>query len=209
MAELKGLVTSLYVKERRPYAVYREQKARLASFCATGNQQKILTDKTGTRRWLCHLVTNIDNPRDWQLDYEQLYAQLYQEYQSGFRYYLSKDEEQLLELRNQPFRRVSPEEELICSRLRKPRGNETCKLMNATMIAVSLTGGVNHGLNIHKVSEVMRSLKYASRSRGGYDYFRVVEIPFDQQQSHIAQSESEVFQEVNSEAENSELDLPF
>ena len=209
MAELKGLATSLYVKERRPYAVYREQKARLASFCATGNQQKILTDKTGTRRWLCHLVNSIDNPREWQLDYEQLYAQLYQEYLDGFQYYLSKDEEQQLELRNQPFRRVSPEEELICSRLRKPRGNETCKLMNATMIAVSLTGGVNHGLNIHKVSEVMRSLKYASRSRGGYDYYRVVEIPFDQQQNHIAQSESEDIREENSETANNELDLPF
>lgn len=191
MAELKGLATSLYVKERRPYAVYREQKARLASFCATGNQQKILTDKTGTRRWLCHLVSSIDNPREWELDYEQLYAQLYQEYLSGFQYYLSKDEELLLERRNQPFRRVSPEEELITSRLRKPRGNEVCKLMNASMIAVYLTGGVNHGLNIHKVSEVMRSLKYASRARGGYDYYRVVEIPFDQQQSYIAQSESE------------------
>ena len=209
MAELKGLATSLYVKERRPYAVYREQKARLASFCATGNQQKILTDKTGTRRWLCHLVSSIDNPREWELDYEQLYAQLYQEYLSGFQYYLSKDEELLLERRNQPFRRVSPEEELITSRLRKPRGNEACKLMNASMIAVYLTGGVNHGLNIHKVSEVMRSLKYVSRARGGYDYYRVVEIPFDQQQSYIAQSESEELKEENSETVNCELDLPF
>ena len=209
MAELKGLATSLYVKERRPYAVYREQKARLASFCATGNQQKILTDKTGTRRWLCHLVSSIDNPREWELDYEQLYAQLYQEYLSGFQYYLSKDEELLLERRNQPFRRVSPEEELITSRLRKPRGNEVCKLMNASMIAVYLTGGVNHGLNIHKVSEVMRSLKYASRARGGYDYYRVVEIPFDQQQSYIAQSESEELKDENSETVNCELDLPF
>lgn len=209
MAELKGLATSLYVKERRPYAVYREQKARLASFCATGNQQKILTDKTGTRRWLCHLVSSIDNPREWELDYEQLYAQLYQEYLRGFQYYLSKDEELLLERRNQPFRRVSPEEELITSRLRKPRGNEVCKLMNASMIAVYLTGGVNHGLNIHKVSEVMRSLKYASRARGGYDYYRVVEIPFDQQQSYIAQSESEELKDENSETVNCELDLPF
>ena len=209
MAELKGLATSLYVKERRPYAVYREQKARLASFCATGNQQKILTDKTGTRRWLCHLVGAIDNPREWQLDYEQLYAQLYKEYQDGFQYYLSKDDELQLEYRNQPFRQVSPEEELITSRLRKPRGHETPKMMNATMIAMFLTGGVNHGLNIHKISEVMRSLKYASCSRGGYDYYRVVEIPFDQQQSYIAQHESEELEEENSEVVKSELDLPF
>jgi len=104
---------------------------------------------------------------------------------------------------------VSPEEELITSRLRKPVGNETCKLMNATMIAVFLTGGVNHGLNIHKISEVMRSLQFASRSRGGYDYFRVVEIPFEQQQGYIAQPEADVFSRENSEAVKNELDLPF
>ena len=81
--------------------------------------------------------------------------------------------------------------------------------MNATMIAMFLTGGVNHGLNIHKISEVMRSLKYASCSRGGYDYYHVVEIPFDQQQSYIAQHESEELEDENSEVGKSELDLPF
>jgi hypothetical protein len=55
----------------------------------------------------------------------------------------------------------------------------------------------------------MRSLKYASRARGGYDYYRVVEIPFDQQQSYIAQSESEELKDENSETVNCELDLPF
>ena len=36
-----------------------------------------------SRRWLCHLVSNIDNPCEWNLDYEQFYAQLRHEYQHG------------------------------------------------------------------------------------------------------------------------------
>ena len=185
MSELKALVTSHYIKERRPYAVYRERKARLASFCATGNKQRILTDVTGSRRWLCYLISDIDSPYEWNIDLEQLYAQLYHDYQDGFQYYLSKEEERLLEKRNRYFQCISPEEELISSRLRKPRGNESCHLMSASMIAVLLCGGVNRGLNTHKISEAMRKLKFNSRIKDGYEYFKVVEIPFDQQQSHI------------------------
>ena len=186
MSELKALVTSHYIKERRPYAVYRERKARLASFCATGNKQRILTDVTGSRRWLCYLISDIDSPYEWNIDLEQLYAQLYHDYQDGFQYYLSKEEERLLEKRNRYFQCISPEEELISSRLRKPRGNESCHLMSASMIAILLCGGVNRGLNTHKISEAMRKLKFNSRIKDGYEYFKVVEIPFDQQQSHIA-----------------------
>ncbi len=51
--------------------------------------------------------------------------------------------------------------------------------------------------------------QFASRSRGGYDYYRVVEIPFEQQQGYIAQSESDVLEQENSDAVNNELDLPF
>lgn len=205
MSELKGLVTSHDIKERRPYAVFRERKPRLASFCASGNKQRILTDKSGSRRWLCFLVSDIDDPHQWNLDYEQLYAQLYHEYQNSFRYYLTRDEERSLEQQNRYFQQVSPEEELITARLRKPRGNEAPKLMSATMIAMLLCGGINRGLNIHKISEAMRALKFSSRSKDGYEYFKVVEIPFDQQQDYIEKSEN-----PNAvESITTEGDLPF
>ena len=189
MAELKGLVTSQYIKERRPYGEFRELKPRLASFCATGNEQKILTDKTGNRRWLCFLVTAIDDPHLWQLDYEQLYAQLLHEYREGFRYWLTSDEERRVEQMNLPFCRVSPEEELIMSRLRKPHRHETPKLMNASMIAVLLSGGVNRGISIHKIGEVMRRLDFGVRRKRNGDYYRVVEIPYEQQQNYLASEE--------------------
>lgn len=205
LSEIKGLVTSHYIKERRPYAVFRERKPRLASFCASGNKQRILTDKSGSRRWLCYLVSDIDDPHEWNLDYEQIYAQLYHEYQNGFRYYLTKDEERKLERQNRYFQQVSPEEELIACRLRKPRGNESAKLMNATMIATLLCGGVNRGLSVRKIGEAMRAMKYSSKMKDGYEYYRVVEIPYDQQQYYIEQTAE------NGSVETIETqdDLPF
>ncbi len=60
ISELKALATSEKVKERRPYARFREEKHRLASFCGSGNQERFLSDETGNRRWLCHKVDHID-----------------------------------------------------------------------------------------------------------------------------------------------------
>ncbi len=91
--ELKGLVTSERIKEHRPYARFRTLKPRLASLCASGNEQHILTDQSGNRRWLCFWVEHIDNPREWNLDYEQFYAQLLSEYSSGFQFFFDKSEE--------------------------------------------------------------------------------------------------------------------
>lgn len=191
MEQLKGLVTSEFIKERRPYAIFREQKHRLCSFCATGNQQRILTDISGTRRWLCFLVDTIDNPREWNLNYEQLYAQLYQEYQQGFRYYLTKTEENHLNEANQPFRQISPEEELITCRLRKPVRNETPKRMSASMICQLLVGGPGKGLSVVKIGQVMRKKKFRSMIINGYELFLVIEVPFDKQQEYLSSEDFE------------------
>jgi len=212
MEQLKGLVTSLNIKERRPYAIFREEKHRLASFCATGNQQRILTDISGTRRWLCFLISSIDNPRAWNLDYEQLYSQLYHDYQQGFQYYLSKTEENQLDIDNQPFRQISPEEELIMCRLRKPIRNESCKRMSASMISQLLTGGINRGLNTKKIGQIMHQKKFKSVIRDGYELYLVAEIPYDQQQNYLA-SESEESKNIEEEAlqntDGQQLGLPF
>ena len=210
MEQLKGLVTSESIKERRPYAIFREQKHRLCSFCATGNEQRILTDNSGTRRWICFLVETIENPREWNLNYEQLYAQLYQEYQQGFRYYLTKPEEARLNEANQPFRQVSPEEELIMCRLRRPLRNETPKRMSASMICQLLVGGPGHGLSVKKIGQVMRNSKFRSVIRNGYELFLVMEIPFDKQQEYLATEEKEI-EENDHQTEDApqQLDLNF
>ena len=212
LSELKGLVTAETIKERRPYGKFREQKPRLSSFCASGNEQKILTDSTGNRRWLCHQVRSIDNPREWNLDYEQFYAQLHHELKSGFQYWFDSEEEQRVATANRPFVVISIEEQLITTRLRKPKGNEAYKLMNATMIALYICGGhISPGISVRKVSDVMRKLKFGHIHRKSGNFYRVAEIAFDQQQKYI-----ELFNDDENENENQmqptdaeELELPF
>ena len=212
LSELKGLVTAETIKERRPYGKFREQKPRLASFCASGNEQKILTDSTGNRRWLCHQVRSIDNPREWNLDYEQFYAQLHYELKSGFQYWFDTEEEQRVATANRPFIVISIEEQLITTRLRKPKGNEAYKLMNATMIALYICGGhISPGITVRKIGDMMHKLKYKFYHKNNGNFYKVVEIPFDQQQKYIALSndgENESESQVQP-ADAEELDLPF
>ena len=209
MAELKSLCTAQYIKERRPYALFRSMKPRLASFCASGNEQKILTDSTGTRRWLCFLVSQIEDPRQWEMDYEQLYAQLRDEFQTGFRYWFDNQEKERVKLINRPFRLMSVEEDLIDQSMRKPRGKEPYKLMNPGQVAMYLGGGHLHpGINARKVGNILRKLKWPFTHRSDHDYYHVVEIPYEQRQSYLAEENNDeqvTVQQVDSE----QLELPF
>lgn len=210
LSELKGLVTAEQIKERRPYAKFRTRKFRLASLCASGNEQYILTDKSGNRRWLCFWVDRIDNPREWQFNYEQFYAQLLSEYSNGFQYYFNKPEEARIEDFNQPFCQVSVEEELIVAHLRKPMKNESYKLMNATMIARFLGNGhLSSGISVPKIGKIMRFKKYRMEIRHNTTFYRVVEINYQDQQIYLQDDSKNEDEEELQMPEPEELELPF
>ena len=85
---------------------------RYASFIATSNQKDLLTDPTGSRRFICIEVQGtIDTNR--AIDYEQLYAQAMYELDHGERYWFDREEEQLMTESNREFEQVSLEEQLF------------------------------------------------------------------------------------------------
>ena len=209
ISELKALATSEKVKERRPYARFREEKHRLASFCGSGNQQHFLSDDTGNRRWLCFKVDHIDDPRTWALDYDQLYAQLRDELRQGFRYWFDPDEQRIVEQQNQAFRIESDEEQLIRSRLRPPRTTDKITLMNAASICQFINGGVvGRGLSSRKVSLAMTKLGFKRVRTNQGAFYEVYQIPPNEIQPTLAITDNET---VDSQADTSwhEQPLPF
>ena len=206
ISELKALATSEKVKERRPYARFREEKHRLASFCGSGNQERFLSDETGNRRWLCHKVDHIDDPRTWGLDYDQLYAQLRDELRQGFRYWFDPDEQRRVERQNEAFRIESDEEQLIRSRLRRPSAGEKVTLMNSGMICQFLNGGVvGRGLSTRKVGIIMTSLGFRKVHTMQGNFFEVYQIPLDQIQATLAMTDTR----EGEPSEPQESELPF
>ena len=62
------------VNLRKPHGRSVLELQRYASFIGTSNQKDLLTDPSGSRRFICIEVTGkIDTKRP--IDYEQLYAQ--------------------------------------------------------------------------------------------------------------------------------------
>ena len=184
-AELKSLSTKVTLKIRRPYDKFVMAKHRLASLCATGNQERFLTDDTGNRRWLCFRVANIDNPRAWDFDYEQLYAQLRDEYYDGFAYWFDKPEEERMKRQNEYFRIVSDEEQLIRCRFRKPKAGEPFKRLNSATIAQMISYG-RQPITSRRVSLVMKAIGFHSERNSKGCYYKLYEMDPNESQRVIS-----------------------
>ena len=213
-AELKSLSTKVTLKIRRPYDKFVMAKHRLASLCATGNQERFLTDDTGNRRWLCFRVANIDNPRAWDIDYEQLYAQLRDEYYDGFAYWFDKSEEERMTQQNEYFRIVSDEEQLIRCRFRKPKPGEPFKRLNSATIAQMISYG-RQPITSRRVSLVMKAIGFKSERNSKGCYYKLYEMDTNESQRVISDMVAEPeIEEKKPEPTQPDLfetsdDLPF
>ena len=112
MPQLKNLMQMNSLNIRKAYQKSVQSLPRIASFIGTSNRTDLLTDTTGSRRFLCIEVDEmIDNLTP--IDYDQLYAQLKQELSEGARCYFTKDEEKRIEQHNRYYYRTSPIEEVL------------------------------------------------------------------------------------------------
>ena len=208
-AELKSLSTKITLKIRRPYDKFVMAKHRLAALCATGNQERFLTDETGNRRWLCFRVSSVDNPRKWEFDYEQLYAQLRDEYYDGFPYWFGKSEEARMKRQNEYFRIISDGEQLIRSRFRKPRPGEPFKFLSSATIAQMISYG-NRNITSRRVSLVMKAIGYRSERNSKGCFYRLYDMdPTEAQREISALFASEPESSETAQNEAVEQGLPF
>ena len=132
MTILKNLMQMKKVNYRKCFKAYYSDLPRIASFIGTSNEKSLLTDETGSRRFLC---IEVEKPIDCSpIDYLQLYAQLKWELEAGKRYWLSKEEETEIQLHNRAFYRHSPEEEAFFKVFALSKEGEPCFKMTATDI---------------------------------------------------------------------------
>lgn len=105
IARLKGFLTSDSDKVRRPYGRLDSEYPRRTVFCATVNDANFLVDQTGNSRWWTIPVTAINYQHG--IDMQQLFAQLAVDFEKGAQWWLTREEEQELELHNRSHRAVS------------------------------------------------------------------------------------------------------
>ena len=132
MIMLKNLMQMKKVNYRKCFKAYYSDLPRIASFIGTSNEKSLLTDETGSRRFLC---IEVEKPIDCSpIDYPQLYAQLKRELEDGKRYWLTKEEELEIQEHNQAFYKQSTEEEVFFKVFRLPKEGEPFVKMTASSI---------------------------------------------------------------------------
>ena len=114
MGTLKNLIQMATVKEQVPYSRAMVEVSRLCSFIATSNYTELLTDPTGSRRFLCVEVKGCISRES--LEYEMLYAQLMAEIRMGLPVFFTKEEENEIERNNRRFYRQSPVQEAFLAK---------------------------------------------------------------------------------------------
>ena len=136
MATLKNLMQLKKLNFRKSHRTYYSQLPRIASFIGTSNQKELLTDTTGSRRFLCvEVAKKIDCTLP---DYEQLYAQLKAELLAGERYWFTSEEEQEIQENNRIYYKHSPEQDIFFRCFRLPLATEEGVQLSATEIFCQL-----------------------------------------------------------------------
>lgn len=116
MPLLKNLMQMADLNICKAYQKNYRNLPRIASFIATSNRFDLLTDPTGSRRFLCvEVAGKIDCSG---IEHKQIYAQLKQELLGGARYWFTADEEAELQLHNETFQRRSLWDDLLCQLFR-------------------------------------------------------------------------------------------
>ena len=106
MPLLKNLIQVKDVSLNKAYHSYFSCLPRIASFIATSNRTDLLTDPSGSRRFICMEIDHsIDNS---PFDHDQFYAELKWFLDAGERVWLTHEEERQLQEHNRVYYRVSP-----------------------------------------------------------------------------------------------------
>lgn len=173
---IKELITKASMYLRRAYTMLSQNYVRRCSFCGTANGINILHDITGNRRFLCQNVLSMNYKLEG-FNLYQLYAQAYQLFRTGFRYWLNEDEQKAVEQQNARFRAVSLEEELLTTYFVPCKaGDKGAKRMQAFEIVSVLQHKANCGkLSPITIGKNLSSKGFVSKKSGGVSKWIVKE----------------------------------
>ena len=109
---------------------------RSASFTGTSNQCELLTDRSGSRRFLILEPDGIINVEG--IEHDAIYAQLLYELEHGEPYFFSKDDEKEMQEHNLPYYIKTDLEKTITSYFRIPDNDEKGEKLTADIILKKL-----------------------------------------------------------------------
>ena len=175
--DLKNLLQMMSVPVYRGKRLGYVTEPRLASFIATTNSRQILSDPTGSRRFLCVEVTRMISEEP--IAHKQLYAQLKQEVLNGERDYLNKEEEKEVQRRNKAYYRQSPLEDVFHTYYRHPMDDEAGQWFTAADMFRTLAKknpAALRGISAKQLSYRLTAMGFKPRHTDHGNFYHVVRM---------------------------------
>lgn len=176
-AFLKHIIQKPTINIRRPHGTATQELRRYASFIGTSNHKDLLTDTSGSRRYI---VVYLTGPIDCSpIDYEQLYAQAMHDLSKGERHWFDTEEEKVMTENNQEFQVMSVAEQLYHEYFRAAEEGEEYEQLMAIEILEQLKRDSKMNVSICSIVEFGRILqknKVPSVHTKRGNFYKVVRI---------------------------------
>ena len=174
---LKNLMQLSALNLRKAYRRHSQALPRIASFIGTSNSRELLSDPSGSRRFICVLVKHpIDSTG---IDHAQIYAQLKAELENGERYWFSHGEENALRLHNAAFYRIYPAGEVLRRYYRAAQPGEKVRPLSLPEIFARLRRlepGAMAGVTLPKLAQALVAAGVQKVHTHYGNRYRVVEL---------------------------------
>ena len=176
-AFLKHILQKPIVNVRRPHGTATQEMRRYASFIGTSNHKDLLTDTSGSRRYI---VVDVTGPIDCSpIDYEQLYAQAMHDLYKGERYWFDPEDEKVMNESNQEFQVMPIAEQLFHEYFRAATEGEECE----QFLAIEILEQVQHDskirvsdCNIIQFGRILQKNKIPSLHTKRGNFYKVIRI---------------------------------
>lgn len=172
IAKLKGFLTSDRDKIRHPYGRANSIYPRRTVFAATVNDANFLVDKTGNSRWWTIPVVSVNYNHD--IDMQQLFAQMAVEFNADKPWWLTPEEEVILESHNKKYLVSSVIRDRVLDELDLARIDEpNLPAMKPTQLLMHI--GIKNPTNpqCKECAAVLREFLGESKEINGFQKWRI------------------------------------
>ncbi|MAY88113.1 MAG: hypothetical protein CML02_15535 [Pseudooceanicola sp.] len=165
----KEIITKSTIKLRRAYGTYSKDFIRRASFIGSTNNKALLKDVTGNRRFLVFEAQSFYSNVNFDID--KIYAQAYQLWKDGFQYWFDSSDQSTVNLINEQYRQIEPEEEYFLKYFEKAKKTETSKTLRLSpteiikLISSFEKQDLSKTLSVIKMGKYLNAIDTISRNK--------------------------------------------
>lgn len=164
---LKSLFSKDAVKVRRPFEKKACSVQRRASFIGSTNNIEFLNDETGSVRWLCFEIEEINWQYKKDVNLDLVYSQAFYHFSNGYKYELTREEIDENERENEKHQIITVEMELIREYFSPGTKDEHDLFLPAKKIIdeLSVMGENVTKINYYTLGKSLSKLKFAREQK--------------------------------------------